>query len=88
MEELEKKECDFTEESQIEMEYVYFTVPGAGEIRLSRSTSFRTGGVEGFSFGVEWGEHGYAGGVLSKEEGVRLANFILRSINLDKLIED
>ena len=54
MEELEKKECDFTEESQIEIEYVYFTVPGAGEIQLSRSTSVRTGGVEGFSFGVEW----------------------------------
>ena len=75
-------------EELVEIEYVYFTIPGAGEIRLSRSTSFRTGGVEGFSFGVEWGENGYSGGVLSKEEGVKLANFILRSVNLDKLIED
>jgi hypothetical protein len=75
-------------EEPVEIEYVYFTVPGAGEIQLSRSTSVRTGGVEGFSFGVEWGRHGYAGGVLSKEEGIRLANFILRSVNLDKLIED
>lgn len=75
-------------EKPIEIEYIYFDVPGAGKIQLSRSTSARTGGVEGFSFGVEWGQHGYAGGVLSKDEGVRLANFILRSVNLDKLIED
>jgi hypothetical protein len=75
-------------EEPVEIEYVYFTIPGAGEIRLSRSTSFTTGGVEGFTFGVEWGEYGYSGGVLSKEEGVKLANFILRSVNLDKLIED
>jgi hypothetical protein len=70
------------------IEYIYFDVPGAGKIQLSYSTSVRTGGVEGFSFGVEWGRHEYVGGVLSKEEGVRLANFILRSVNLDKLIED
>lgn len=70
------------------IEYIYFDVPGAGKIKLSYSTSVRTGGVEGFSFGVEWGAHGFAGGVLSKEEGVRLANFILRSVNLDKIIEN
>jgi len=71
-----------------EIEYIYFDVPGAGKIQLSYSTSCTTGGVEGFSFGVEWGRHGYTGGVLSKEEGVRLTSFILRSVNLDKLIEE
>lgn len=74
-------------EEPIKIEYIYFDVPGAGKIQLSYSTSCTTGGVEGFSFGVEWGRHGYAGGVLSKEESIKLANFILRSINLDKLIE-
>lgn len=71
-----------------EVEYIYFDVPGAGQIRLSRDTDCRTAGVEGFSFGVEWSRHGYSGGVLSKEEVVKLANFILRSVNLDKLIKD
>lgn len=75
-------------EEPIEIECVYFDVPGAGKIQISRSTSVRTGSAEGFSFGVEWGRHGYAGGVLSREEAVRLSNFILRSVNLDRLIEE
>lgn len=75
-------------EEPVEFEYIYFNVPGAGKIQISTSTTVRTGGVEGFAFGVEWGRYGYAGGVLSKEESVRLANFILRSVNLDRLIED
>ena len=71
-----------------EIEYIYFDVPGAGKIRLSLDTNCRTAGVDGFSFGVEWGQHGYAGGVLSKEESVKLAKFILRTVNLENLLDN
>lgn len=75
-------------QEEVDNEYVYFDVPGAGKIQISRSTSIKTGGIEGFSFGVEWSKYPYIGGVLSKEEAVKLASFILRSVNLDRLIED
>jgi hypothetical protein len=68
-----------------EENYEYFDVPGAGKIRIAKDPTWTTGGAEGFTFGVEWGQHGYAGGVLDKKESVRLARHILRSVNLNDL---
>lgn len=68
-----------------EENYEYFDVPGAGKIQIGKEPSATTGGAQGFSFGVEWGQHGYAGGVIDKKEAVRLARHILRSVNLSEL---
>ena len=57
---------------------VYFEVPGAGDIRISESCHHGTGGVMGFSFGVEWGKYGYTGGVIGRDEAKRMAEFILQ----------
>ena len=65
--------------------YSTFSVRGAGMIQISDECNASTGGVTGFSFGVEWGQFGYAAGVLSKEEAIKLAKHILRSINLNEL---
>ena len=56
---------------------LYFEVPGAGDICISESCHHYTGKVVGFSFGVEWGNHGYAGGVIGRDEAIRMANFII-----------
>jgi len=58
--------------------YLYLDVVGAGKIEISKSNEVRCGGKTGFSFGVEWGQHGYTGGLLSKEEAIRLAEYILQ----------
>ena len=68
--------------------FVVFDVPGAGRLQISNECSHRTAGVEGFSIGVEWGQHGFAGGVIDKKEAVKLAQHILRTINLDELINN
>ena len=60
-------------------------MPGAGKIQISKEPDSMTGGATGFSFGVEWGAHGYTGGVIDKKEAVRLARHILRSVNLSEL---
>lgn len=73
---------------EIEDFYNEFYCVGAGKIRISKSASWSTGGSVGFSFGVEWGRNEYAGGVLSKEEAVKLAKFILRTVNLENLLDD
>lgn len=59
---------------------LYFNVYGAGKIRISETCSSRCGDKEGFNFGVEWGEYGFAGGVLPKEEAKKLAKHILNSL--------
>ncbi len=62
-----------------------FIVDGAGGLVISNSAGSRTGSAIGFSIGVEWGMHGYAGGVIDKKEAVRLAKHILRIVNLEEL---
>lgn len=66
-------------------ESVYIEVAGAGQIKISESCGWSCGGKEGFSFGVEWGKHGYAGGVISKEDAIRLAQHIMRTAALEEL---
>jgi hypothetical protein len=56
----------------------YFKVYGAGNIAISKSSNYQCR-VNGFAFGVSWGRHQYAGGVLGKEEAIRLALFILEN---------
>lgn len=56
---------------------VYFEVHGAGNIRISEYNKASTADVFGFSFGVEWGNNGYIGGVLGEKEAKRLAEFII-----------
>ena len=65
--------------------YEYFEVAGAGNIQISIDPTCSTGGAKGFSFGVQWGRHGYTGGVIDKEEAIKLAKHIMRSINLNEL---
>lgn len=83
-----KKDWNMTEEERkkyYEENYEYFDVPGAGKIQISNEPTSMTGGAVGFSFGVEWGQYGYSGGVIDKKEAVRLARHILRSVNLSEL---
>lgn len=60
-------------------------VVGAGTIRISKSSKWQCGGKEGFSFGVSWGRHNFAGGVLSTEEAEKLAHHITKTIRYQKL---
>jgi len=55
----------------------YFDVLGAGDICISESCHHSTGQVVGFSFGVEWSSHPFCGGVLGRDEAVKMAEFIL-----------
>lgn len=71
----------------IDDDNVYFEVVGAGKIEISKFDGVQCGGKLGFSFGVEWGTHDYTGGVLSREEAIKLAEHILKytdNINLRK----
>ncbi len=58
----------------------YFNVIGAGTIAISKECKYVCGKEDGFSFGVEWGRYGFAGGVLSKDEARRLAEHILNAL--------
>lgn len=51
---------------------IVFKVPGAGYVAISEAPNWQTGGVTGFDFAVSWGKHGYAGGVLGRQEAERL----------------
>ena len=62
----------------------YFKVNGAGKIEVSESCEFLCGGERGFSFGAEWGKHGYAGGVLHKKEARKLIKFLSKSLRRQK----
>lgn len=57
---------------------LYFEVTGAGDVRMSESCHHSTGQVVGFSFGVEWGKHGFTGGVIGRDEAKKMAEFILQ----------
>lgn len=74
-----------TEEEENKDYYDYFDVQGAGKLKISYTSCSRTGTANGFSIGVEWGMHGFAGGVIDKKEAIRLAKHILRNTNLDEL---
>jgi len=63
--------------------YNYYEVVGAGEIQISRSSNCKCGGVEGFSIAVSWGEHGFIGGVISKEEAWKLVKKISAELKMD-----
>lgn len=56
---------------------LFFDVSGAGKIEISQSCYDHTGTSFGFSFGVQWGQYGFCGGVLDREEAKRLAEHIL-----------
>lgn len=65
--------------------YNYFEIIGAGKLEISKSATWKCGGRTGFSFGVEWGKHGFAGGVISREDAVLLAEFILNTVDRKKI---
>ena len=54
-----------------------FEVQGAGTLRVGRDCDDWCGTAIGFSIGVSWGGHGFAGGVMDQAEAVRLAHYIL-----------
>lgn len=67
--------------------YSEFDVLGAGKIRISNDNKWQCSEM-GFSFGVEWGQHGFAGGVISNEEAIKLAKHIFRVNNLNTLLDE
>ena len=67
--------------------YNHFKVAGAGKIIIGNDNMATCCGIKGFSIGVEWGKYGYAGGVISNEEAIKLAKHILRTNNLNKLLD-
>lgn len=58
--------------------FLYFDVPGAGEIQIGKDCHSRTGNVVGFSFAVSWDSGGFLGGVLGRSDAKRLAEYILQ----------
>ena len=72
---------------QINMEddVLYFDVIGAGKIQISKSAGWSCGGKKGFFIGVEWGRDGFCGGVISKEEAIKLAEHILKIVDQKRL---
>ena len=69
-------------------DYLDYEVIGAGNLRISKSCTWQCGGKQGFTLGVEWGKHDYAGGVISKEEAVMLARHIIRTVGLEEVVPD
>ena len=63
--------------------HLYFRVNGAGDIEISKTPNESCQGEEGFSFGVEWGKYGFAGGVLPMGEAVKLAEHILAALSAE-----
>ena len=59
--------------------YLYFEVPGAGKIQISDHCHCLISSAVGFSFGVEWTKHKYVGGVLGRDEALRMANYIIET---------
>lgn len=68
------------EQSEIEGK-TYFDVAGGGYIYLTNHAEYYCGNAEGFGIGVTWGRNGEAGGVIDKEDAIRLANHILLICN-------
>ena len=68
-------------QSKKDEDSTYIPVLAAGDIQISNSANWRTMGVYGFSFGVEWGKFGYGGGVLSRENARTLAEHILTTLD-------
>ena len=65
------------------MEELRFEVNGAGQIILGGNANTICGTQAGFHFGVTWGRHGEVGGMISREEAKRMAEFILEELNKD-----
>lgn len=63
-------------------------VAGAGQISISKEIGHSTGGAFGFGFGVSWSRHGIqCGGVLGKDEAMRLALIIIEACKNEPLSE-
>ncbi len=60
----------------------YFHVHGAGDIEISNGAYSSCGGAKnGYSIGIEWGEYGFSGGVISRADAIKLANHIYNNLN-------
>ena len=55
---------------------VWFDIVGAGKISLSKNANWVCGDFVGFSFGTSWS----CGGVLDRDEALKLANFIYKTL--------
>lgn len=69
-------------------DYVDYEVIGAGSLRISKTCTWKCGGKTGFGLGVEWGKHGFTGGVISKEEAIIMARHIIRTVGLEEVLPD
>jgi len=79
MENIKKQQVKDNKSSVINntTDYLYFEVHGAGKIRITKECNVLCCDKEGFSFGVEWGGYGFAGGVLARDDAKKLAEYIL-----------
>jgi len=62
-------------------EFRYYDVTGGGKLALSKSADFLCGDKVGFSIGVSWTMHPYIGGVLSRAQAKKLAEYILEQLS-------
>ena len=73
---MEKKNQNYIKNNNVQS--LYFKVNGAGDICMSERCNHLAGCGLGFSFDVEWGRHGFVGGVIGIDEAKRMAEFILQ----------
>lgn len=64
---------------------IHFNVVGAGILEFGKNGKSLCGDKAGFSLHVSWGKYGYAGGIISREDALILANHII--IECDKITE-
>jgi len=62
------------------LSYNYFKVLNAGTLKISKTNDYTKDNITGFNIGVSWGKLGYAGGVISNEDALKLANHIIENI--------
>lgn len=61
-----------------------YAVIGAGEISISETNNHNCGGIRGFALDVSFTQFGWAGGVISTEDAVLLANHILHTVKISE----
>jgi hypothetical protein len=68
--------------SQTFEEFKYFNVRGAGELAIGRNYGNQYNDAR-ISIGAEWGDYGFIGGWMEKDEAVKMAEFILKECSRD-----
>lgn len=78
---IQDKIFDHISNPESKLFYDFYPVSGAGELEFGKSCRGSTGQSIGFHIGVSWGRHGFAGGVLDRNDAKILAEKILLEIS-------